>query len=248
MRKRLLIRLSPKWGTRRVWLEVSAVSRMIVLTKSVMDETMKGGSSLGESLNPWVAVTRPQASPVATAETPADQEDDLSPVTGLAAPAPELVAPPAADQTYPRVAVDRGQLTFVGTHGGAGVTTLSRVFGLPESTRTWPVAEDGPTYVFLVCRSNVTGLRSAQLAAREWASGTVPGLNVLGLIVIADAPGRLPKDLRSFAQQIGGGVPRVWHIDWHQELRTSTDVSGLAQGPLRRFGRDLHLLQQEITN
>lgn len=227
---------------------MSAVSLMIVLTKVRDGRDQEGGSSLGESLNPWVAVTRPQASPVATAEEQADQEDGLSPVTGLAAPAPELVAPPAADQTYPRVAVNRGHLGFVGTHGGAGVTTLSRAFGLPESTRTWPVAEDGPTSVFLVCRSNVTGLRSAQLAAREWASGTVTGMNVLGLIVVADAPGRLPKDLRSFAQQIGGGVPRVWHIDWHQELRTSTDVSGLVPGPLRRFARDLHLLQQEITN
>lgn len=226
----------------------STASRMIDLTKSLVDGGHEGGSSLGESVNPWVAVTQSQAAPVVTATAPTDPEDELSPVTGLTAPAPELVAPPAADQMYPRVAVNRGLLGFVGTHGGAGATTLSRVFGLPEATRIWPVADDGPTYVFLVCRSNVTGLQSAQLAAREWASGSVPGLHVLGLVVIADAPGRLPKDLRSFAQQISGGVPRIWHIDWHHELRTSTDISGLAQGPLRRFGRDLHLLQQEITN
>lgn len=205
--------------------------------------------AMAESVNPWVAVAQLQVERSTTmVESLQLQEQELPAVTGLAAPTPALVSPPAPAQRYPREQVAAGQMGFIGTHGGSGASTLASVFGLPRVTRTWPISMDGPTYVFLVCRSNVKGLQSAQLAAREWASGSVPGVVVLGLIVIADAPGRLPKELRAFAQQIGGGVPRIWHVGWYDQLRTSTDVSGLAQGPLREFSRDLHLLRQHLTN
>jgi hypothetical protein len=42
---------------------------------------------------------------------------------------------------------------------------------------------------------------------------------VLGLVLIADAPGRLPRVLDDFADIVGGGVPRVWDIPWIEEWR-----------------------------
>jgi hypothetical protein len=63
------------------------------------------------------------------------------------------------------------------------------------------------------------GLRAAQRAAAEWASGSVPGACVAGLLVMADAPGRLPKEIRDFARIVGGGVPHLWHLPWIEAWR-----------------------------
>jgi hypothetical protein len=71
----------------------------------------------------------------------------------------------------------------------------------------------------LVARSSVPGLRSAQLAATEWASGALPGIRVAGLLVVADAPGRLPREVRDFARIVGGGVPHLWHLPWIESWR-----------------------------
>jgi hypothetical protein len=71
----------------------------------------------------------------------------------------------------------------------------------------------------LVARTHAHGLRSAQRAAAEWASGAVQGVVVLGLVLVADAPGRLPRVLDDFADIVGGGVPRVWDVPWIEEWR-----------------------------
>lgn len=61
----------------------------------------------------------------------------------------------------------------------------------------------------LVARTNARGLRAAQLAATEWASGDVP-VHLEGLVLLADAPGRLPKALKQFVRLVaGGGATRV---------------------------------------
>jgi hypothetical protein len=113
---------------------------------------------------------------------------------------------------------------WLGVHGGAGETSLAR---LDKRTRAaehhWPLTASGSTVV-LIARSNVSGLRAAQLAATEWASGTVPGIRVAGLVVLADAPGRLPREIREFARVVGGGVPLLWHIPWIESWRFGHDV------------------------
>lgn len=91
----------------------------------------------------------------------------------------------------------------------------------------WPIAELGesplPT-VILVARTSAHGLRSAQLAATEWACGDV-AVQLHGLVLIADAPGRLPKPLKDFAQVVAGGVPRVWRLPWVEQWRQGEPVS-----------------------
>ena len=68
------------------------------------------------------------------------------------------------------------------------------------------------------------GRYAAQLAATEWASGSIPEVHVAGLVVLADAPGRLPKEIREFARVVGGGVPHLWHFPWIEAWRFDHDV------------------------
>ena len=87
------------------------------------------------------------------------------------------------------------------------------------------------------------GLHSARSAATQWASGMVPHVTVLGLVVVADAPGRLPRPLRDFAQVVGGGLPRMWSIPWVESWRLGEPMV-LANAPreVRRLMDDLHAL------
>jgi len=132
------------------------------------------------------------------------------------------VSAPAEDQRLPKFAIPAADtLWWVGVHGGAGETTMSLLLpGSRAANHRWPIPPPPvPTPVILVARTHGSGLRAAQRAAIEWASGVVQGVAVLGLVLIADAPGRLPRVLDDFADIVGGGVPRVWDIPWIEEWR-----------------------------
>ena len=88
--------------------------------------------------------------------------------------------------------------------------------GWRAAAHSWPEvpAGDAPARVVLVTRSSAAGLRATQNAARQWASGAVPPVELLGLVIVADAPGRLPRPLRELAALVAGGVPRTWHLPW----------------------------------
>jgi hypothetical protein len=73
--------------------------------------------------------------------------------------------------------------------------------------------------VVLVARTHASGLRAAQAAARQWASGALPTVRLLGLIAVADAPGKRPRALRELLELISGGVPQTWELPWVEALR-----------------------------
>lgn len=173
------------------------------------------------SRNRWVSFAAPL---VAEPTALADEPQSTAP-TGATRPQLSVPQPDHADR-LPRWNVSgiTPDYWWLGVHGGAGETSLAR---LDKRTRAaehhWPLTAHGSTVV-LVARSNVAGLRAAQLAATEWASGTVPGIRVAGLVVLADAPGRLPKEIREFAKVVGGGVPHLWHAPWIEAWRFGHDV------------------------
>jgi hypothetical protein len=183
------------------------------------------------SINPWVQ------SPERTAESGADElATTAAPAAPVLSAAPAL-SPQAASVVAPRehlprcsIDVPRGTvaLWWVGTHGGAGESTLEQLLeGSRAMGHAWPHSDERTTelpHVVLVARTSARGLRSAQLAAMEWASGDVP-VHLVGLVLIADAPGRLPKPLKDFAQVVAGGVPHVWRIPWVEEWRLGDPVS-----------------------
>lgn len=70
------------------------------------------------------------------------------------------------------------------------------------------------------------------MAAAQWASGAVP-VDLLGLAVVADAPGRLPGPLRDLVRLVGGGVPHLWRVPWSEDWRLGT-VTPATTGTLVR--------------
>lgn len=167
--------------------------------------------------NPWTREQSP--GPQQPSPGPGPQPD-ITP-RGPSAPQHGVTAP-AEDQRLPKFAIPAADtLWWVGVHGGSGETTMSVLLpGTRAANHRWPIPPPPvPTPVILVARTHGSGLRAAQRAAIEWASGVVQGVAVLGLVLITDAPGRLPRVLDDFADIVGGGVPRVWDIPWIEEWR-----------------------------
>lgn len=142
-------------------------------------------------------------------------------MTGPVAPQSGVAAPHHGDLLPVREQQNTSELWWLGTHGGAGESSLSAL--VPEwlaADHAWPRGPGAARQrVVLVARSNMRGLRAAQTAATQWAAGLVPHIDVLGLVVVADAPGRIPRPLRDFAQVVSGGVPRMWTVPWIESWR-----------------------------
>lgn len=207
--------------------------------------------------NPWItAATAAAGTDRLPAAAPADPDVALPTIasrTGISAPLANLIPPEAADRFGRHVAAQPNQLWLVSTHGGAGSSALGAALGIPAVTRAWPYASGSPVHVLLVCRSNLQGFESARLAAREWASRewattNLPGVQLHGLVVVADAPGRTPKPLRQLEEHVSGAVPRLWRVEWEERLRTNPPTPELAIGPWRSFAQQVQLLRNQLTH
>lgn len=161
------------------------------------------------------------------------------------APTP-LSAPQGPDRPQPHVPVPAGPrihrrtvnwtvpLWWMGVHGGAGESTLAELsrYGYGAG-HAWPVTPTPPTVV-LVARTHYYGLMRARHAATEWARGDIAA-DLLGLVLIADAPGALPRPLRDLARLVSGGVPRTWRIPWVPQWRLQTPTLATAPRAIHRL-------------
>jgi hypothetical protein len=103
---------------------------------------------------------------------------------------------------------------WVGLHGGAGESTLEQLFvGTRAADHRWPHSDVGDQAIVLVARTHAHGLTRVQSALRELA-GSERGLCLLGLVLMADAPGRLPRGLRELGQRVAGVAPHTWWFPW----------------------------------
>ena len=171
-------------------------------------------------VNPWINQLKAFESPEVQAVEP-----DV-PTTGPDMPQNGIPAPDKIDQLPTRTQVGSSLVWCLGAHGGAGESTLAELNGQWRAAgHAWPQSADGtPLKVVLVARTSGRGLRAAQKAATQWASGLAPATDLLGLVLVADAPGRLPKPLRELSQLLSGGVPRVWTLPWVEEWRLGGPV------------------------
>ncbi|MDX3366086.1 hypothetical protein PV387_08590 [Streptomyces sp. ME02-6987-2C] len=96
----------------------------------------------------------------------------------------------------------------------------------------------------LVARSSAGGLKAAQSAAQQWASGMVTGIDLLGLVVVADAPGRRPKILQDLVRLVSGAVPRLWQIPWVEAWRLGEPPSSHQPKECAPLAHDLTRLTQ----
>lgn len=151
-----------------------------------------------------------------------DEPDDEEPVEPLR---------PATAHSAPRISVEftgglppgpsapPGKLAVVAAHGGAGATSWAHLLGAFDSETHWPAPGWTPTSAVVVARHSRSGLEAARAAGLQWASGGVPEVKLIGLILTPDIPGRLPKQLREADQQVRGIYPRVFDMPFKSEWR-----------------------------
>lgn len=199
--------------------------------------------------NPWLATSAHKTVADTTAESGAARSLTLARSARPAGPRTPQRGVPAPDRVDQLPVVERSaaaQLWWVGAHGGSGESSLATL--VPHwvgADHAWPSvsSQRGPARVVLTARSNVRGLRAAQAAATQWASGLVPFVELLGLVIVADAPGRPPKPLRDLAQVVAGGLPRTWNVPWIESWRLGERIA-LTDAPreLRQVVDDLRVL------
>nr|WP_251691029.1 DUF6668 family protein [Streptomyces sp. CHD11] len=139
------------------------------------------------------------------------------------------VAPPGAEATPPEHAPAHAtprRFSWVGLHGGAGVSTLAAVYGGHDSGRAWPGPAD-PRWVLFVARTHAAGLDSVIPAVEAFRSGEAPpGLDLEAVVLVADAPGRLPRPLAHRIRLVESVID-VYRVPWVPEWR----VGGLGGRP-----------------
>lgn len=194
---------------------------------------------MAPDINPWLRPPRPasppdphgkQVPPPSTPEMSGDS-DHTGPVGGRP-------ATPSANEAESLLRNEQGEpVWFVGAHGGAGESSLAALHDhWRAADHAWPVLDSDPQRCVLVARSNLTGLTAAQRALRQWATPTTrPAVHLLGLVVVADAPGKLPAPLRDLITLVAAGAPQLWQVEWVEAWRT--DPPTLSNAP--RSVRDL---------
>ncbi|KUM74257.1 DUF6668 family protein [Streptomyces curacoi] len=144
------------------------------------------------------------------------------------APGPEIwirgpVALPEEPPPSPAAVAPR-RFSWVGVHGGAGVSTLAAVYGGHDCGRAWPGPAD-PASVLLVARTHAAGLAAVRHALEVFRRGEAPrGLDLDAVVLVADAPGRLPRLLAEHVKAIESAVD-VYRVPWVPAWRLG-DPSG----------------------
>ncbi|MDX3119782.1 DUF6668 family protein [Streptomyces scabiei] len=133
-------------------------------------------------------------------------------------PGPGPGSTPYASAATPR------RFSWVATHGGAGSSTLAAVYGGHDSGCEWPGAGDPPS-VLLVARTHAAGLESVLRALEVFRRGAAPaGLDLDSVVLVADAPGRLPRPLAQRVRAIESVID-VYRVPWVTDWRLG-DLGG----------------------
>lgn len=149
-------------------------------------------------------------------------------------PPPPTTAPPT--ETPPQVPTPLGVTVWVhGVSGGCGETRIAQLS--PEwvdGHHGWP---SSPAPVLLVARTSADSLTAAHAAIAQWARGELPITELAGIVLVADAPGRLPPPLVQLRRHVVAGAPRHWDIGWTAAWRLG-DPDAVAPG-CERLLKDL---------
>jgi hypothetical protein len=119
----------------------------------------------------------------------------------------------------------REDVGWVKAHGGSGATSLVEALGGVDVGARWPEPARGEPYrVVLVGRTSARGLRSVSRALGELNDGNAPqGLELLAVVLVADAPGRLPIGLLRRIRVLRS-VARVHRVPWIPAWRTDSPM------------------------
>jgi hypothetical protein len=141
-----------------------------------------------------------------------DDERDDGPDHG---PEPSSTTERALNEQLIGTDQPRPRAWWLGVHGGAGESSLAALFpSFSAAEHQWPVDPSGQTHVVLVARTNHHGMSSVQATMRDWSAHHRHHVLVLGLVLIADRPGRLPRALQDFQRDLEGATPCLWRLPW----------------------------------
>lgn len=218
-----------------------------------------------EQTNPWLQFTsvRPPAASGTTDEVSEQLPLQAPEKTEVAGEAVEVVAAPATGPTAPqpfveppasglpvRVVTETASLWWVGAHGGSGESTLASLDEQWQAAgRCWPTPSMPGVVAscVLVARTHADGLMAAQRALQQWsASAAGPGVQLLGLVLVADAPGKLPVPLRDLVKVISGGAPRVWEVPWVEAWRFGNPEEHVPRA-VARIVKQINITLSELT-
>ncbi|MET4050492.1 MULTISPECIES: DUF6668 family protein [unclassified Rhodococcus (in: high G+C Gram-positive bacteria)] len=137
---------------------------------------------------------------------------------GLRVPPSSRCAPihqdPVAEHGRPPV------VWLLAAHGRSGAGTLAQIWApAGDARRGWPAA-DRHRGVVVVSRTDRDGLDAAHDVLLQAAGGLTGGCTLLGLVLVPDAPGPLPKTLRRRADVVASAAPAVWRVPYIPDLRT----------------------------
>ncbi len=106
---------------------------------------------------------------------------------------------------------------FLAAHGGAGAATLTRYSRQLGRTYAAHYSPQLPEHlpIVLVCRDHIAGLWSAQQIAAT--HDLAPRL--IGLVVVAESPGKAPRPVTGTVQLLRGAVPQLWQVPYIAPLR-----------------------------
>ncbi|MFJ6464634.1 hypothetical protein ACIQM0_27000 [Streptomyces sp. NPDC091387] len=163
------------------------------------------------------------AAPVPPQQAAATQRA-VPPRRAAPAPAPAPVEEAGWDQPRPPKAArgrSRDEVGWVKAHGGAGTTSLIDTLGGVDVGARWPDPARGePRRIVVVGRTSSGGLRAVSRALGALKEGKAPqGLDLLGVVLVADAPGRLPLVLLRRIRVLRS-VARVYRVPWIPAWRT----------------------------
>ena len=132
---------------------------------------------------------------------------------------------------------------WLGVHGGAGESSLAALFpGFPAAEHQWPVHRSARTRVVLVARTNHRGMSAAQAAMRDWSVSYRDHIDVLGLVLIADRPGKLARPLRDLRQDLAGATPNLWRLPWIESWAV-----GESPSPVNAPTKEVEALRVGVT-
>ena len=170
----------------------------------------------------------------------------------LEAPRADVFSPPPPQRQllvrqHSAAGAARPAWLFVAAHGGSGAALLARLSWQPYKAaveagaagrsaedlafgvtagRAWPNPALEPTNAaVVVCQTTMRGLAWARDLAAQYLSGCVPaGLRLLGVLTIADQPGRLPLPLAAARGLLAGAYPHCWAVPYVPAYRLLTGL------------------------
>ena len=135
----------------------------------------------------------------------------------------EVMLPVATESLWRVTAVDNDRSTYppalwlVAAHGGAGCTMLSEMLAFcGDAGQVWPI-HDEYRFCVVVAKSTMRGLERAHQVVLQGLH-TLDEITIIGVIIIADAVGKLPKALINKLEVIEKLVT-VWQIPYLPALR-----------------------------